>query len=501
MNHSRRFRATVSAIALVGLTVQPVWAQSKGGKDAVLNGCAAQREPLVKLDKEYDDLKKSKMSAAIGEGLKTGAMVLAKGVMSGGIPGMGGRGGGGGFGAGGMGGMGSLMGGMASMAMQSAAQQQTQQAMGGGPAGPNPAAMMFGQDMLSGAMGLNVPGVSNVGFGGGGGDNMKAYAALAVLVAIVATADAYAKLKEQEAGGDLKKASFNIDQDAGRQLTVARSIVDNGNALVECRATQLQDINTRLASASTDKDRKAIRRERTDLVAALKKDIDVTGGVVDQHTGMTKTFTQGRAMTDGASEADVLAGQPPAYATTAATTKMAMPKAGASGGAQVQQASYSAPQKAAAAPPALVAIRATAVRSAPVASAAAVRNVPVGTPLQAKTGEADGGWWEVDVAGVTGYIRASEVGPPGSVPAATTAPTAPAGKAGARGRTPPAKAAAPAPKPPAVQGPTNIRAYNQSVIAARDNGKGRLSALMTDIQAAERKDNVFYALLERVGLA
>lgn len=486
MNHSRRFRATVSAIALVGLTVQPVWAQGKGGKDAILNACSAQREPIVKLDKEYDDLKKSKMSAAIGEGLKTGAMVLAKGVMSGGI---GGRSGGGGFG--GLGGMSGLVGGVANMAMASAAQQQTQQ-----PGAPqqNAAAMMFGQDMLTGAMGLNVPGVSNVGFGGGGGDNMKAYAALAVLVAIVATADAYAKLKEQEAGGDLKKASFNIDQDAGRQLAVSRQIVESGNQLVECRSAQLQDINTRLASASTDKDRKAIRRERTDLVAALKKDIDVTGGVVDQHTNMTKTFTQGRAMTDGASEADVLGGQAPAYAAAPATTKLAMPKG--NGGAQVQQASYSAPQPAAAPPPALVAVRAAVVRSAPVASAAAVRNLPVGSPLQARASQADGGWWEVEVAGVTGYVRASEVGPPGSVPAAAPA-KAPAGKAAAKGKGPPAKAA---PAPPAVQGPTNIRAYNQSVIAARDNGKGRLSALMTDIQAAQRKESVFYAMLERVGL-
>jgi len=486
MLNSRRFRATVSAIALLGLNVQPVWAQSKGGKDAILNACETQRAPLVKLDKEYDDLKKSKMSAAIGEGLKTGAMVLAKGVMSGGI---GGRGGGFG-GGGGLGGMGGLMGGVANMAMQSAAQQQAQGA--GAPAGPSPASMMFGQDMLSGAMGLNVPGVSNIGFsGGGGGDSMKAYAALAVLVAIVATADAYAKLKEQEAGGDLRKASFNIDQDAGRQLAVSRSIVDNGNALVECRSAQLTDINTRLASAANDKDRKAIRRERTDLVSALKKDIDVTGGVVDQHTGMTKTFTQGRAMTDGASEAEVLGNQAPAYAAAPATTKLAMPKQGA-GQAQVQQVSNTQPV-AAPPPSSLVAVRATVVRSAPVASAASLMNLPVGRTVSPKSGP-DGGWYEIDVAGAAGYVRAADLGPPGSAPAAAATPP---GKGGAaRGKGPPPKAA----PPPAVQGPTNIRAYNQSVIAARDNGKGRLSALMTDIQSAQRKESVFYAMLERVGL-
>jgi len=477
-----RLRMAVSAVALLSLTVQPVMAQGKGGKDAVLNACAAQRAPLQKLDKEYDDLKKSKMSAAIGEGLKTGAMVLAKGVTSGGF----GRGGSG-FG-GGMGGMGSLMGAVGGMAMQSAAQQQA----GGGQAASTGASLMFGQDMLTGAMGLNVPGVSGYGgFGGSGGDNMKAYAALAVLVAIVATADAYAKLKEQEAGGDLKKASFNIDQDAGRQLAVSRSIADNGAALVECRSAQLTDINNRLATASNDKDRKAIRRERTELTSALKKDIDLTGGVVDQHTGMAKTFTQGRAMTDGTSEAEVLGSQAPAYAAAPAVTKLSMPKGSGAGAGASGQAPSAAP---AAAPPALVTVKAAVVRSAPVASAAPVKSLPVGSALQAKVGAADGGWWEVDVGGQTGYVRASEVGPPGSAPAA---PVQTAAKGGARGK---GAAARPAPPPPAPVGPSNIRAYNQSVIAARDNGKGRLSTLMTDIQTAERRESVLYAWLANFGL-
>ena len=51
MLKSRNFRVTVSAIALLGLNVQPLWAQSKGGKYAILNACEAQRAPLVKLDK------------------------------------------------------------------------------------------------------------------------------------------------------------------------------------------------------------------------------------------------------------------------------------------------------------------------------------------------------------------------------------------------------------------------------------------------------------------
>jgi hypothetical protein len=475
LRNDRRLRVAVSVLALMSVTAKPVLAQKK---DA--DACAAERAPLVKLDKEYDDLKRSKMSKAIGEGLKSGAMVLAKGVASGNIGLPGSRGGG----FGGMGGMGSLMGAVGGLAMQSAAQQQS----GSAAPAPSPAGMFFGPDMLSGASGLYVPGVSS--YGGYGGDNGKAYAALAVLVAIVATADAYAKLKEQEAGGDLKKASYNIDQDAGRQLTVAREISDAGNALVECRSRQLSDINTRLASASNDKDRKAIRRERTELIGDLKKDIDVTGSVVEQHTGMAKTFTQGRAMTDGTSEADVLGGQAPAYAEAPAATRLAMPKSAApAGGGQAQEA-----QAPAAPPAALVTTKVAVLRSGPVAAASAVRTLPAGTSLQAKTAQAEGGWWEVDVEGSTGYVRAAEVGPPGSAPAAPVQ-TAAAAPGRGRGKGPPPKAAPPPAAPPAVAGPSNIRAYNRQVIAARSEGKGRLGALMTDIQAAQRQDNVFYALL------
>ncbi len=482
MKHSRgarRFRLAVSAAALLSLNVQPVMAQGRG-RDATLNACGS-RETLIKLDKEYDDLKRSKMSAAVGEGLKQGATVLAKGMMSGGIPGLGGRGGGfGGLG----GGLGGMMGAVGNMAMQ----QQAQQAQAGGQPQAAGATAMFGQDLLSGAMGLNVPGVS-YGYGGtpsfGGGDSMKAYAALAVLVAIVATAEAYAQLKEQEAGGDLRKASFNIDQDAGRQLAVTREIVTSGNALVDCRAGQLADINTRLASAANDKDRKAIRRERTELVGALKKDIDLTGDVVEQHTGMAKTFTQGRAMTDGASEAEVLGSQTPAYATAASVTKLSMPKAAAASGGGGQQQAASAPPA-----PDLVTIRATVVRSAPVASAPSLMNLPVGRAVKPKSGQADGGWWEIDAAGAPGYIRAADLGPPGSAPAAAPSP--------GRGRGRAAAAAAPPPPPPTPAGPSNIRSYNQQVIAARDNGKGRLSSLMTDIQTSQRRESVFYALLENL---
>ena len=479
---SRRLRVAVSAVALLSLNVQPAAAQfgGKGGSDA-LNVCANERAPLVKLETDYKELKRSKMSAALGEGLKQGAGVLVKGVMSGGIPMPGGRGGGGFGGA--LGGVGGLMGAAAGMA------QQRQSASAGQPAASS--GQLFGQDLLSGASGLQIPGISGGSFGGG--DSMKAYAALAVLVAIVATAEAYAQLKEQEAGGDLKKASFNIDQDAARQLAVSREIVTGGNALVDCRSHQLTDINTRLAGASNDKDRKAIRKERTDLTSALKKDIDLTGGVVEQHAGMAKTFTQGRAMTDGSSEADVLGGQAPAYASAPATTRLSMPVKG--GGDSMAPPQMRAQQTQAAAAPALIALKATVVRAAPVASADVLMNFPAGREVKPKAAQADGGWWEIDVAGQSGYVRAADLGPPGSPLQTAAAPPA-KGKAAAGRQT--AKAAPP--PPPAVQGPTNIRAYNQTVIAARDQGKGRLSSLMTDIQTSQRHESVLHAWLSSLGL-
>jgi hypothetical protein len=481
----RRLRAGVSLIALAGLVLQPSLADAQGrGGDPALNACAAERAPLVQLDKDYEQLKRSKMGAAVGEGIKRGAAVIASGVMSGniGIPGS--RGGG--FG-GGLGGFGGVVGSIGGIAAQSAARQQA----GNTGAAPPPSSM-FGPDLLTGALSLNVPGIA------GGGDNVKAYAALAVLVAIVGSIEAYAQLKEQEAGGDLRKASFNIDQDAGRQVTVSRQMADSARALADCRSRQLGDLNTRLASASNDKDRRELRRERTQLIGALKQDIDVTGDVLTEQTVMAKTFTQGRAMTDGVSEAEVLGGQAPAYADAPSTARLAMPakKVQASTGPASVAAAPAAPA------PDLVTLRATMVRSAPVASAETMMNLPAGRAVKPKTAQAEGGWWEIDVAGAPGYIRAADLGPSGSAPAAP--PTQTAGRSGPGGRGRAGAAAAPAPPPPAapaVAGPSNIRAHNQMVIAARDNGKNRLSSLMTDIQTSQRRESILWAALERLGLA
>jgi hypothetical protein len=444
----RGLRTTVSAVTLLSFALQPVIAQGRGSRDEALDACSAQRAPLVKLDHDYEQLKRSKLGAAIGEGLKTGATVIAAGVV------------GSGRSFGGFGGFGGVLGAVGGLAAHG----------GGQPAGAAPGGLVFGQDMLSGALGLHVPGVSSAGFGGG--DSVKAYAALAVVVAIVATAEAYAQLKAQESGGDLKLASEKIDEDAGRQLTVANEIEDSGAALADCRSQQLADIDTRLASASNDRDRRAIKRERTEFIGALKKDIDLTGDVVEQHETMAKTFTQGRAMTDGTSEAAVLGGQKPAYADAADTTELKMPAAGQDDAPKMQQAAYSPP-------PDLVTLHAAPVRTAPVASAATMLTFPAGRHVTPKADKAVGGWWEIDVAGSPGYIRAADLGAPG-------------GKAMASGK--PAAA-------PAIAGPANIRAYNRTVIAARSTGKDRLSNLMTDIQTSLRKESVFYALLERIGLA
>ena len=470
-------RVGVSAAVLVSLMVQPALAQKTGDP---LNVCQTERAPLVELDKDYKELKRSKMGAAVGEGLKQGAGVVARGVMSGGVPGFGGRGVGG-FGVGGLVNMASGA---------AAANAQRQAAAGGAPVQATPASF-FGPDLLAGASGLRVPGLG--GFGGGG-DNVKAYAALAVLVAIVGTIDAYAKLKEQEAGGDLDRAAYNIDQDAARQLTVTRDLATNASSLADCRSRQLEDINSRLASASNDKDRKAITRERTQYVGALQKDIDLTGGLVNEHTGMAKTFTQGRAMTGGLSEAEVLGPQTPAYAPSAGSNRLSMPAA-------TQQASYTPNAQPTAAPPpappsALVTLRPTIVRNAPVASGASVMNLPAGRSITPKTAQPEGGWYEIDVAGAPGYVRAADLGPPGSAPAAAPTQVAATGK-GRAGAKPAAKTTAEPPPPPELASASNIRAYNASVIMARDNGKGRLGSLLTDIQTSQKAQPTFWASLMR----
>jgi hypothetical protein len=477
MGAARALRVGVSATVLAGFLVQPTLAASK---DPVLDACQAERAPLVEQDKSYKELKRSKLGAAVGEGIKKGATVIAAGVLSGGIP-IGGRGGGGGFGFGF-----NPVGGIANMAAGAAAQRQA--AAAGAPVQATPVAY-FGPDIISGAGGLNVPGLGGYSAGGDG----KAYAALAVLVAIVGTIDAYARLKEQEAGGDLGKAAYNIDQDAARQLTVSRELATNASALADCRTKQLADINSRLASASNDKDRKAITRERTQYVGALEKDIDLTGGLVNEHTGMAKTFTQGRAMAGGVSEAEVLGPQAPAYAPSASSDKLAMPKGS---GGQVQQANYApgaAPAAAPAAGTAMVTLRATVVRQAPVASSDQVMSLPAGRNITPKTAQPEGGWYEIDVAGQPGYVRASDLGPPGST-AAAPAQTAAAGK-GKGGKAPPAARPAEPAATPQLASASNIRAYNGSVIAARDNGKGRLSSLMTDIKTSQRQTPTLLAAL------
>jgi len=471
---SRGLRAGLSAALAASLAWQPAMAidlPGRGGGDAALNACATERAPLVQLDKQYKDMKRSKLGAAIGEGLKKGAAVIATGVMNGGMSGRFG-GGMGGFGA--MNPMGAMGGMMGMMAGQAAA--------GGAPAATpvSAPAGLFGPDVLNGALGLQVPGLNSGGFSGG--DNMKAYAALAVLVAIVGTIEAYAQLKEQEAGGDLMKASYNIDQDAARQLSVTREMASSASALADCRQKQLGDLNTRLASASNDKDRKSLTRERTQYIGALQKDIDLTGGLVTEHAGMAKTFTQGRAMTGGASEAEVLGGQAPAYAEAPSTTRLSMP-------AKTTQASVATTSGGSAAPPTnLVTLKATAVRSAPVASAAPLMSFPAGRTVTPKTAQPEGGWYEIDVAGQSGYVRAADVGPPGS----GASQVATSGKGKGRG--------AAAGGPPQLAAASNIRAYNQSVIAVRDTSKSRLGSLMTDIQTSQRNAPSFWAsLLARLG--
>jgi hypothetical protein len=124
-------------------------------------------------------------------------------------------------------------------------------------------------------------------------------------------------------------------------------------------------------------------------------------------------------------------------------------------------------------------------------------SLPAGRDVQPKTAAPQGGWFEIDVSGKSGYVRAADLGPPGSAPV-QVASAGKGGKSG-KGKAKAAAAAAPPPRqppaPPQLAAASNIRAYNEQVIAVRDTGKGRLSMLMTDIQTSMKRPPTIWASL------
>jgi len=422
-----RLGMTASALAMATVVASPALPRDlplMGSTEAtrILNVCATERAPLVERDKDYEALGRQQFFTAAKTGVAAGAKVMFTAFV------------------------GNLV-------------------QGGTGSSGNPG--LLSQDNLGKALSLKVPGLASTpptnDQAGAKNDQLKAWAAIAILVAVTSTIDAYVRIKQEQSGGDLRKAADAIEQDAAGQLPVGRLTAEESTRLSECRTRQVSDYRERLASASNDKERKALKRERGLLVDALNKDVDVTGDVIGQQSKLAQTFTQGRAMAENTSEAQVLGGQKPAYAETASTEKLTLPPPPASVASAVPAPAQTV----------LVTLRSTQVRSAPSATGGVVMTFSPGREVRPKSrSAADGSWWEIDVGGTPAYVRGADLGEPNAAPKPAAA--APGGKKG--GKKGPSG-------PPPLAAPANIRAYNQSIIAAREGGAGRLKSLITDIQS------------------
>jgi hypothetical protein len=420
----RRLALAVGLIAvLFGQMQAPAFAGFGGGGDKAADACAAERAPILERQKQYEAVKRSRLSKAIGAGLQKGAMFFAGQMMNHympSIPGLGGGNSGGGANVGGV-------------------------SIGGAGIG------LLSPANLGEAGKLEIPGVTTAagagGFGSGnlGTNDTRAIAAMAVVVAIVGTVEAYVQLKEQEANGDSILLANSIDGDAQRQVDVNKAIAAEEAALSACRAKQVADYKARLSGASNSEDRHSLARDKSSLQTAIKKDVDLTGGVVDQQAGLAKTYTQGRAMSEGKSEADVLGGQAPAYAPSASTAALKLPPA-----ADGKAMKPAAPPP----PPTWVTTKAVTLRAAPRLKAPALESLAAGAQVDVPDDpKAPAGWSVVKFGGKTGYVHTADL--------VKTVPTG-----------------------PVLAPPSNIREHNRAVLVARDQGPDRLKTLLTDVQTS-----------------
>lgn len=400
------------AALLTGGVAETAYAQKiklPGGQVSKDSGvCAAERAPLLERKKQYEQLRRTRIAKAAGEGFKKGAVFFAGAMLSRyGLPGV-----------------------------------STSGGSGANVAGGAAAGGLLGGAMLGEAGGLSIPGVTIGAAGGamgGMGADAKAIAAVSVVVAIAGTVEAYVRLKQQEAGGDRYRMARSIDGDARLQIDVSRAIAAEQAALSACLARQITDLNAHLAGASNDQDRRSATQRRSQLTRTLKSDVELTSNVTDQQATLAKTFTQGRAMTEGKSEAEVLGGQSPAYAERADNKRLDLPPMEGTAPASqpaVQQVVY-------------VAARPTDARAQPNAKAKSVAKLSQGQEVQVKEATR-GDWTAVSVGDQTGYVRASDL---------------------TRSSAPQFAAA------------SNIREHNRAVIQARDQGPNRLKSLLTTMQS------------------
>jgi hypothetical protein len=416
----RRLALAIGLIAVLASQIQaPAPAFAGGGGDKEADACAAERAPILERQKQYEAVKRSRLSKALGAGLQKGAMFFAGQMMNRYVPGLGGGSGGGAS-------VGGISIGGAGIGLLSPANL--------GEAGklaiPGVTAPAGGEGLGSGALGTN---------------DTRAIAAMAVVVAIVGTVEAYVQLKEQEANGDSILLANSIDDDAQRQVDVNKAIAAEEAALSACRARQVADYKARLSGASNSEDRHGLARDKSALQTAIKKDVDLTGGVVDQQAGLAKTYTQGRAMSEGKSEADVLGGQAPAYAPSASTAALKLPPA-----ADGKTMKPAGPPP----PPTWVTTKAVTLRTAPRLKAPALESLAAGAQVEVQDDpKAPAGWSVVKFGGKTGYVHTADL--------VKTVPTG-----------------------PVLAPPSNIREHNRAVLVARDQGPDRLKTLLTDVQTS-----------------
>jgi hypothetical protein len=451
MNAARRPILAIAKASLVTLTALGVAVPQAmaydfpgfgGGAEvkAALAVCANERAPVLEKANAYTAMRHQMMETAVASGVKAGGTVLLGGIIRGmtgglGVPGM---------------------------------------TPGVGRAAPaqnaNPMASLMGQmggPGMGSVLGPSLQGVVGPSIQGANGKtNTNALIATAVVVAIFDSVDTYMRLKQAQYENDARKMALSVDDDAKTQLPVAAVTATQMQTLAECRAQQTTQLKTEISGATNDKDRKSLLKQKSALQSALKTDLDMSDGVIAQQASEAKTFTQGRAMAENKSEADVLGDQAPAYAPMASTTPLKLPALETAQTAAAPGAPAAAEPPPPPPPPSYVTIHPTLVRTAPQAKAEVIMRLPTGRTVVPKGHAADNAsWWEIDMAGTPGYVRGSDL-----EEANGASPDSGKGKG--------KKSSGPAPLSP----PSNIRELNREVIVARNDGPDRLKSLSTDIQ-------------------
>jgi hypothetical protein len=416
---------------------------------AALAVCATEREPLLALQKEYTDIRRAKLTSAFASSAKAGLSMLFAGN--------------------------PLFTLASNVAKRSMNQQQPTAPMPGDPTGA-----------LTEALSLNIPGVGPPAAGQTpslmtalAGQNAQINSAdartalaLSIVAAIGGSTDVYIKIKQTQLLNDPKRIALAVDTDAGTQVSVSTQAAVQLKALADCREHQMADYNAKLEAAN-EKDRKQlVAHNQTGLKSALTADADLANDLVTQQATVTRVFTQGRAMAEGKSEADVLDAQPAAYSSDSPRGIWKLPPPEGILGAAMQPPPP--PPK-----PSLMTLRPTALRAAPEAKAKVVMSLPAGHILiPSGPAAADVSWWEVDVAGVPTYIAGADLGEPGSALDPVPTKGKGKGKGAVAPQAPPVRTG-----PPPFPAPANIRALNGQVTAAKASGAERLKVLSANAQA------------------